>query len=105
MLEADAIKLFKCLADKSRLQILKSLVIEDMYVERLAERLGLTPATISFHLKKLEDVKAVTSYKEQYYTMYSLCKDVFMTNIIDIINEESEVIEITVENTKRLFKI
>ena len=93
MLEADAIKLFKCLADKSRLQILKSLTIEDMYVERLAERLGLTPATISFHLKKLEDAKAVTSYKEQYYTMYSLCKDVFMTSIIDIINEESEVID------------
>ncbi len=93
MLEADAIKLFKCLADKSRLQILKSLAKEDMYVERLAERLGLTPATISFHLKKLEDAKAVTSYKEQYYTMYSLCKEVFMTNILDIINEESEVID------------
>lgn len=93
MLEADAIKLFKCLADKSRLQILKSLSQEDMYVERLAERIGLTPATISFHLKKLEDAKAVTSYKEQYYTMYSLCKDVFMTNIIDIINEESEIID------------
>ena len=93
MLEADAMKLFKCLADKSRLQILKSLAKEDMYVERLAERMGLTPATISFHLKKLEDAKAVTSYKEQYYTMYSLCKDVFMTNIIDIINEESEIID------------
>lgn len=93
MLEADAIKLFKCLADKSRLQILKSLAKEDMYVERLAERIGLTAATVSFHLKKLEDAKAVTSYKEQYYTMYSLCKDVFMTNIIDIINEESEVID------------
>lgn len=93
MLEADAIKLFKCLADKSRLQILKSLAKEDMYVERLAERMGLTAATVSFHLKKLEDAKAVSSYKEQYYTMYSLCKDVFMTNIIDIINEESEVID------------
>lgn len=93
MLEADAIKLFKCLADKSRLQILKSLSKEDMYVERLAERMGLTPATISFHLKKLEDAKAVTSYKEQYYSMYSLCKDIFMTNIIDIINEESEIID------------
>lgn len=93
MLEADAIKLFKCLADKSRLQILKSLSKEDMYVERLAERMGLTPATISFHLKKLEDANAVTSYKEQYYTMYSLRKDVFMTNIIDIINEESEIID------------
>ncbi|MBE5950789.1 MAG: metalloregulator ArsR/SmtB family transcription factor [Lachnospiraceae bacterium] len=93
MLEADAIRLFKCLADKSRLQILKSLAKEDMYVERLAERLGLTPATISFHLKKLEDAKAVASRKEQYYTVYSLCKDVFMTTIIDIINEESEVID------------
>lgn len=51
MVETDAIRLFKCLADKSRLQILKSLIQEDMYVERLASRLGLTPATISFHLK------------------------------------------------------
>lgn len=90
MLEADAIKLFKCLADKSRLQILKSLVLEDMYVERLAQRLGLTPATISFHLKKLEDAGAVTSYKDQYYTMYSIRQEVFMTNIIDIIKEESD---------------
>lgn len=93
MVEADAIKLFKCLADKSRLQILKSLAKEDMYVERLAERLGLTPATISFHLKKLEDANAVTSYKEQYYTMYSLRQEVFMTNVLDIIREESEVID------------
>lgn len=90
MTEADAIKLFKCLADKSRLQILKSLMREDMYVERLAERLGLTPATISFHLKKLEDARAVTSYKEQYYTMYTLRKEVFMTSILDIIKEESD---------------
>lgn len=90
MIEADAIKLFKCLADKSRLQILKSLVKEEMYVERLAERLDLTPATISFHLKKLEDAGAVTSRKEQYYTMYSIRKEVFMTNILDIIKEESD---------------
>ena len=90
MLEADAIKLFKCLADKSRLQILKSLVKEDMSVERLAERLGLTPATISFHLKKLEDAGAVTSHKEQYYTMYSIHSEVFMANILDIIREDSD---------------
>ena len=89
MTETEAIKLFKCLADKSRLQIIKSLMQEDMYVERLAERLGLTAPTISFHLKKLEDAGAVVSYKEQYYTMYSLKKDVFMTNIMDILKEES----------------
>lgn len=90
MTETEAIGLFKCLADKSRLQILKSLVIEDMYVERLAERLNLTAPTISFHLKKLTDAGAVVSYKNQYYTMYSLCKDVFVTSILDIIKEESD---------------
>ena len=90
MSEADAIKLFKCLSDKSRLQILKSLTIEDMDVERLAGRLDLTPATISFHLKKLADAGAVQSYKKQYYTMYSLCKDVFLERIIDIISEKSD---------------
>lgn len=89
MTETEAIKLFKCLADKSRLQILKSLMQEDMYVERLAERLNLTAPTISFHLKKLEDVGAVESHKEQYYMMYSIKKEVFMTNIMDIIKEES----------------
>ena len=61
MTEADAINLFKCLADKSRLQILKSLAVEDMYVERLAERLGLTPSTISFHLKKLSELNKYCS--------------------------------------------
>lgn len=89
MTETEAIKLFKCLADKSRLQIIKSLMREDMYVERLAERLGLTAPTISFHLKKLEDAGAVESRKEQYYTMYSLKKEMFMTSIIDILKEES----------------
>lgn len=90
MTETEAIKLFKCLADKSRLQILKSLAIEDMYVERLAERLNLTPATISFHLKKLSDAGAVTSYRTQYYTMYALCKDIFLSRILDIIYTESD---------------
>ena len=90
MTETEAIKLFKCLADKSRLQILKSLSLEDMYVERLAERLGLTPATISFHLKKLADAGAVTSYRNQYYVMYALRKEIFLSRILDIIQEESD---------------
>lgn len=90
MTDTDAIRLFKCLADKSRLHILKSLAVEDMYVERLAERLGLTPATVSFHLKKLAEAGAVTAYKTQYYTMYALCTEVFRARMIDILREESE---------------
>lgn len=93
MTEAEALSLFKCLSDKSRLQILKSLAIEDMYVERLAERLGLTPSTVSFHLKKLADSGAVASYKSQYYMMYSLKKKIFETSILDILLEKSDEAE------------
>jgi len=89
MTEAETLLLFKCLADKSRLQILKSLAVEDMYVERLAERLDLTAPTISFHLKKLADVGAVRSYKTQYYTMYALCDEVFKPSMLDLIREKS----------------
>ena len=94
MTETQALMLFKCLSDRSRLQILKSLAMEDMYVERLAERLGLTPPTISFHLKKLADAGAVKSYKTQYYTMYALEKSVFMTSILDLIQEKSDEAEL-----------
>ncbi len=90
MTETEAIALFKCLADKSRLQIVKSLAQEDMYVERLSERLGLTPPTVSFHLKKLADAGAVVSYKSQYYMMYSLKKEVFETRMLDILETRSD---------------
>lgn len=90
MNESQAIALFKCLSDKSRLQILKSLAIEDMYVERLAERLGISASTVSFHLKKLAEVGAVTSYKSQYYMMYSLNKEVFEVSILDILQTKSD---------------
>lgn len=89
MTEEQALKLFKGLADRSRLQILKSLLEEDMYVERLAQRLELTPATVSFHLKKLMDTGAVSSRREQYYTMYSINKEVFQCRILDILGEKS----------------
>ncbi len=68
----EAVELFKCLADKSRLQILSGLMNEPMYVELIAQRLALTPSTVSFHLKKLETAGLVTAQKEQYYTVYTL---------------------------------
>ena len=75
MTEQEAVALFKCLADRTRLQILHTLAREDAYVELLSERLGMAPSTISFHLKKLADVGAVSSSKSQYYTMYTLNRD------------------------------
>ncbi len=90
MTETEAVMLFKCLSDKSRIQILKSLTMEDMYVERLSQRTGLTPGTVSFHMKKLSEAGAVMSYRNQYYTMYSLNRALFNTRMIDILTERTQ---------------
>lgn len=90
MTEQEAVALFKCLADRTRLQILRTLVREDAYVELLSERLGMAPSTISFHLKKLADVGAVSSSKSQYYTMYTLNRELFDKTMLSILQEESD---------------
>ncbi len=94
MKETDAIAIFKCLADRSRLQILKSLAREDMYVELLAQRLSLTPATVSFHLKKLTEAGAVSGYKSQYYMMYTLNRELFQVSVLSLLLEESDEADI-----------
>ncbi len=93
MTENQAIELFKCLSDRSRLQILKSLSLEPMYVERLSERLSLSPSTISFHLKKLENAGIVYSQKDQYYQIYHLVESVLKENILDLIKDESSELD------------
>ena len=89
MTEHQAIQLFKCLADVTRLQIVKMLKDGPSYVELMAQRLERTPSTISFHLKKLEEAGLVESKKEQYYAVYSLKGDALSARIIDIICEKS----------------
>ena len=84
MTQENALKIFKSLADTSRLRIVQSLTKGDMYTELLAERLGITPSTVSFHMKKLEDAGIVVSRKEQYYTVYSLNRDVLESSLFDV---------------------
>ena len=59
-------------------------------MELLSERLGLAPSTISFHLKKLSDVGAVSSQKAQYYTMYTLNRELFDHTMLSILQQESD---------------
>lgn len=90
MTKIEPIKIFKCLADKSRLLIINNLINEPMYVELLAERLGLTPSTISFHLKKLEEAQIVYSTKEQYYVVYNINKDILKGSLLDLIKSDEK---------------
>ncbi len=71
----EALTIYKALADETRLKILNALNEKEMYVELLAERLQLTPATISFHLKKLAAAGLVDVRRDQYYMIYSLRRE------------------------------
>ncbi len=90
----NSLEIFKCLSDNSRLKIINSLMIEPMYVELLAERLGLSTSTVSFHLKKLMDANIVSSKKEQYYTVYSLNEEIFSMNLKDLVKDNRKEEEI-----------
>lgn len=87
----DSLKLFKALADQSRLLIIHALMEKPLYVEVLAERLQLSVSTISFHLKKLEDAGIVSSTREQYYVMYHLQDGLFDQTLRDLLNIEEKV--------------
>ena len=93
MTQEDAMKIFKCLSDLSRLRIVQSLNQGEMYTELLAERLDLTPSTVSFHMKKLEDAGIITSRKEQYYTVYSLNREILENTLFDVAVSEPEQID------------
>ena len=69
-------------------------MIEPMYVELLAERLGLSTSTISFHLKKLMEANIVSCKKEQYYTIYSLNEEIFEMKLKDLIKDDRKEEEI-----------
>lgn len=85
---AESLKIFKALADQSRLLIIGALMEKPQYVEALAEMLEISASTVSFHLKKLEEVELVYSVKEQYYAVYHLKQDLFDKTLTDLIYVE-----------------
>jgi|GEM_PF-109460 len=66
------LKILKAVADETRMQLLNSLLEGPQCVEELAKRLNLSDATISFHLKKLENAALVSKEKLQYYMIYRI---------------------------------
>ena len=55
-----AIDLLKVLSDQTRLDIINILAKQDSYVEHLASVLSMAPATVCYHLKKMEQAGYIT---------------------------------------------
>jgi ArsR family transcriptional regulator len=64
-------KLFKALADETRLRILKLLEVREMCVCEIMVALGLTQPTASHHLGILENVGLAKGRKEGKWVFYS----------------------------------
>lgn len=85
----EKLQLLKLLADETRLEILNILLREDCYVEKIAYELSLTPATICYHLKKLEAAGVVNCSRSQFYIIYSLNREIFDKSLYELIKEDT----------------
>ena len=64
--------IFKVLADEQRREILVMLKKERMNAGEIAEKLGITPAALSYHLKLLREADLVLEYKEKNFIYYEI---------------------------------
>jgi ArsR family transcriptional regulator, arsenate/arsenite/antimonite-responsive transcriptional repressor len=65
-------KLFKVLADRNRIRILKLLETRKCCVCELSKVLGITQPSVSRHLKKLKSVGLICDEQEGLWTNYVL---------------------------------
>ena len=89
----EKLELLKLLADETRLEILNILLKEDSYVEKIACELSLTPATICYHLKKMESAGVVNCSRSQFYIIYSLNRAIFDKRLFELIKKDEEIVD------------
>lgn len=69
--------IFKVLSDKQRRDILVLLKEGRLNAGEIAEKLGVTPAALSYHLKLLKDAELVMEYKNKNFIYYEINTTVF----------------------------
>ena len=76
------LNIFKVLADPQRREILTMLRAGRMNAGEIAQRLGVSPAALSYHLKLLKAADLVLEYKEKNYIYYEVNTSVFQELIL-----------------------
>ena len=69
--------IFKVLSDSQRRDILVMLREGRMSAGEIAERLGITPAALSYHLKLLKGADLLIEYKNKNFVYYEINTSVF----------------------------
>jgi DNA-binding transcriptional ArsR family regulator len=71
------LSIFKVLSDSQRREILVMLKGGRLSAGEIAERMGLTPAALSYHLKLLKSADLVIEYKQKNFIYYEINVSVF----------------------------
>lgn len=69
--------IFKVLSDSQRRDILVMLKEGRMNAGEIAEKLGTTPAALSYHLKLLKEADLIMEYKQKNFIYYEINTTVF----------------------------
>lgn len=77
-----SLNIFKVLADEQRREILEMLKDGRLSAGEIADRLGVTPAALSYHLKLLREADLVVEYKSKNYVFYEINTSVFQEIIL-----------------------
>ncbi|MBQ7636433.1 MAG: winged helix-turn-helix transcriptional regulator [Lachnospiraceae bacterium] len=74
--------IFKVLADSQRRDILIMLKDGRLNAGEISEKLQITPAALSYHLKLLKSADLITEYKEKNFIYYEINTSVFQDLIL-----------------------
>ena len=69
--------IFKVLSDSQRRDILVMLKEGRMNAGEIAEKLDITPAALSYHLKLLKEADLIMEYKQKNFIYYEINTTVF----------------------------
>ena len=88
----DNVQKFKALADDTRLEIINMLSTCNLCACQLLEHFHISQATLSYHMKILQESNLVTGYKDGYWTRYYLNVEEFSSiltwlNAVSVIKE------------------
>ena len=103
MSNADYAQMLKVLSDETRLRIIQLLSKKNLCACQLLYEVSITQATLSYHMKQLQDSGLVFGTKDGYWTRYSLEKEKLLplVKMFDELIEDVELITPPIQCVKR----
>ena len=71
----ERIKIFKAIADETRLKILILVSHKNICAKGIAKHLNISEAAVSQHIKVLKESSLIVGYKRGYHLMYELNRE------------------------------